>query len=167
MLFAAIPFLDRGRERRPWRRPIVVAGFSIFVACYAGLGAASYHDDAKDLNVAAQLARQKQAEINYMRQPFQPESSSPSSIVPMPVDPLASKGATIFAAQPCRRCHGNRGEGTDAAPALIGVGQKYSTDGLAYLLHHRTPEMIQGGMPPVDLNEADTNALVAYLRSLK
>ena len=33
--FAAIPFLDRGRERRPWRRPVVVAGFTIFVPCYA------------------------------------------------------------------------------------------------------------------------------------
>jgi hypothetical protein len=27
--------------------------------------------------------------------------------------------------------------------------------------------MIQGGMPPVNLDKADTDALVAYLRSLK
>src|SRR5215813_3159852 len=73
-IFAAIPFLDRGRERRPWRRPVVVAGFTIFAGCYAALGAISYHQDTTDLVVAAQLARQKQAEIDYMRQPFQPES---------------------------------------------------------------------------------------------
>jgi mono/diheme cytochrome c family protein len=53
------------------------------------------------------------------------------------------------------------------APQLIGVGQKYSSDKLAFLLHHRTPKMIEGGMPPVDLDQADTDALVAYLRSLK
>jgi hypothetical protein len=35
------------------------------------------------------------------------------------------------------------------------------------LLHHRTPEMIDGGMPLVDLDQAETTALVAYLRSLK
>lgn len=170
LLFAAIPFLDRGRERRPWRRPVVVAGFAIFVGCYAGLGALSYRDDTKDLNVARQLARQKQAEIDYMRQPFQPESFSPTAPAAAAVaaaDPLIAKGATIFAAQPCGSCHGDRGEGTDIAPKLIGVGQKYSSDSLTFLLHHRTPKMIEGGMPPVDLNPADTAALVAYLRSLK
>jgi ubiquinol-cytochrome c reductase cytochrome b subunit len=171
LLFAAIPFLDRGRERRPWRRPVVVAGFALFVGCYAGFGALSYHDDAKDLNVARQLARQKQAEIDYMRQPFQTEPSTPAAAqapaVAAPADPLVAKGATIFAAQPCGSCHGDSGEGTDLAPKLIGVGQKYSSDRLAYLLHHRTPKMIEGGMPPVDLNPADTTALVAYLRSLK
>jgi ubiquinol-cytochrome c reductase cytochrome b subunit len=168
LLFAAIPFFDRGRERRPWRRPIVVAGFSMFVACYAGLGALSYHDDASDPNVAAQLARQRSAEIRYMHQPFQPEaSSSPPPAAPVSADPLIAKGAAIFAAGPCRDCHGVRAEGTDKAPSLIGVGQKYSADRLTYLLHHRTPEMIDGGMPPVDLDQGQTAALVAYLRSLK
>jgi mono/diheme cytochrome c family protein len=140
------------------------------VVCYAGLGALSYHDDAKDLNVARQLARQKQAEVNYMRQPFQADPSSPAAparAAAAPVDPLVAKGATIFAAQPCGSCHGDSGEGSDIAPKLIGVGQKYTPDRLAYLLHHRTPKMIEGGMPPVDLNPADTTALVAYLCSLK
>jgi ubiquinol-cytochrome c reductase cytochrome b subunit len=170
LLFAAIPFLDRGRERRPWRRPVVVAGFAIFVGCYAALGAFSYRDDTKDLNVARQLARQQQAEIDYMRQPFQAEPSTaaaPAAAAVAAADPLIAKGATIFAAQPCGSCHGDRGEGTDIAPKLIGVGQKYSSDSLTFLLHHRTPKMIEGGMPSVDLNPADTTALVAYLRSLK
>jgi len=169
-LFAAIPFLDRGRERRPWRRPVVVAGFTMFVACYAGLGALSYHDDAKDPNVAAQLARQTHAEITYMRQPFQVEAApSAAAVAPAPVsaDPLIAKGATIFAAGPCGSCHGARAEGTDKGPTLVGVGQKYSADSLAFVLHHRTPDMIDGGMPPVDLDQPSTAALVAYLRSLK
>jgi ubiquinol-cytochrome c reductase cytochrome b subunit len=174
LLFAAIPFLDRGRDRRPWGRPVIVAGFAMFVLCYAGLGVLSYRDDTQDRNVAAQMARQKQAEIDYMNQPFQPQSSSaaPASAstaaaAPETLDPLAAKGAAIFAVQPCSGCHGNKGEGTAVAPALIGVGQKYPSDHLAFLLHHRTPKMIAGGMPPVDLNQADTDALVAYLRSLK
>jgi ubiquinol-cytochrome c reductase cytochrome b subunit len=169
LLFAAIPFIDRGRDRRPWRRPVIVAGFAMFVLCYAGLGAMSYRDDAQDKNVAAQLAHQRQAEIDYMNQPFQPQSSSPAAAPAAAVvlDPLAAKGAAIFAAQPCGGCHGDKGEGTAVAPALIGVGQKYSSDQLAFLLHHRTAKMIAGGMPSVDLNQADTDALVAYLRSLK
>jgi ubiquinol-cytochrome c reductase cytochrome b subunit len=169
LLFSAIPFLDRGRERRPWRRPVVVAGFAIFVVCYSSLGALSYHDDTRDLNVAAQLARQRRAEIDYMRLPFRPLSTPSSVPIPAPtnVDPVISKGAAIFAAGPCGSCHGNRGEGTARAPSLIGVGEIYSSDRLSYVLHHRTPDMIQGGMPPVNLDKADTDALVAYLRSLK
>ena len=168
-LFAAMPFLDCGRERRPWRRPVVVAGFAMFIVVYAGLGALSYRDDTRDLNVAAQLGRQKQAEIDYMRQPFQIQSQTPNTIPAalITADPLVVKGAAIFAAQPCGGCHGNKGAGTAAAPALIGVGQKYSADRLSFLLHHRTPKMIQGGMPPVDLSQADTDALVAYMRNLK
>jgi ubiquinol-cytochrome c reductase cytochrome b subunit len=168
LLFAAIPFIDRGRERRPWRRPVVVAGFAMFVLCYAGLGALSYRDDTSDSNVAAQLARQKQAESDYMRQPFQPESSPSVAKAPQPTaDPLVARGSAIFEAQPCSGCHGDKGEGTSVAPALIGVGQKYSPDQLSFLLHHRTPKMIEGGMPRVDLNKEDTDALVAYLRNLK
>jgi mono/diheme cytochrome c family protein len=169
LMFAAIPFIDRGRERRPWRRPIVVGGFAIFAACYAFLGVISYHLDATDPVVAAQLGRQQQAEIDFMRQPFEPESPSASSRkeVGAPANPLVAKGAAIFAAQPCGGCHGDKGEGTAGAPQLVGVGQKYSPDRLAYLLHHRTQKMIDGGMPPVNLNQADTEALVAYLRSLK
>ena len=171
LVFAAIPFLDRGRERRPWRRPVVVTGFAFFVACYAGLGAMSAHEDARDAIVAAQLARQKQAEIDFMREPFEPE---PSNLTPAaakaPVasaDPLIARGAAIFAAGPCTDCHGDHAQGTDVAPRLIGVGNKFSADRLAFLLHHRTQKMIDGGMPPVNLDQAHTEALVAYLRSLK
>jgi mono/diheme cytochrome c family protein len=100
-----------------------------------------------------------------MRRPFQPQAAS--SPAPAAVDPLVAKGAAIFAARPCGDCHGEGGVGTPAAPALIGISEKYSSDRLAFLLHHRTPKMIEGEMPPVDLNQADTAALVAYLRSLK
>lgn len=171
VIFAAIPFIDRGRERRPWRRPVVVGGFAMFAACYAALGAVSYHMDSTDPIVAAQLGRQKQAEIDFMREPFKPESppstAAGNGAAAVPADPLVAKGATIFAAGPCSSCHGTRGEGTAAAPALIGIGTKFDANGLAYLLHHPTADMTDGGMPKITLNEADTKALVAYLRSLK
>jgi len=169
LIFAAIPFLDRGRERRPWRRPVVVGGFAMFAACYAALGAMSYHVDATDPIIAKQLAHQKQDEIDFMRQPFEPESPAPSQggASTALADPLVAKGATIFAAGPCRSCHGDKGQGSAVAPRLIGVGRKFDANGLAYLLHHPTADMIDGGMPTITLNQADTAALVAYLRSLK
>jgi mono/diheme cytochrome c family protein len=110
--------------------------------------------------------------MTYMGQPFQPEAAS-SAAAAAPVlaavssDPLIAKGATVFAAGPCGSCHGTRAEGTDKGPTLIGVDKKYTADSLAFVLHHRTPDMIDGGMPEVDLDQASTAALVAYLRSLK
>ena len=168
LLFAAIPFLDRGRERRPWRRPVVVASFVIFIGSYVALGVASHRDDASDPSVASQLALQNQAEINYMRQPFQAQATSGTTSAALATsNPLVTKGATIYEAQSCSACHGENGTGTAAAPALVGIDRKYSADQLAHLLHHFSPKMVQGGMPAVDLDPADTDALVAYLRSLK
>jgi quinol-cytochrome oxidoreductase complex cytochrome b subunit len=34
VIFAALPFLDRRLERRPWRRPIVVGAFLLFLIAY-------------------------------------------------------------------------------------------------------------------------------------
>lgn len=83
------------------------------------------------------------------------------------IEPLATKGAAIFAAQLCGSCHGDEGGGADIAPKLIDVEQKYSPERLASLLHHRMPKMIEDGMSPVDLNPTDIAALVAHLGSLK
>src|SRR5262249_36064128 len=96
-------------------------------------------------------------------------SSAPSTAaaVPTNVDPLITKGAAIYAAGPCGSCHGNRAEGTSKAPSLIGVGGTYSADRLSFFFHQRAPDMIDGGMPPVNLDKSDTDALVAFLRSLK
>src|SRR6266581_6887719 len=45
LIFAAVPFLDRRLERRPWRRPISVGAFLLFLLAYTSLGVASYRDD--------------------------------------------------------------------------------------------------------------------------
>ena len=104
-----------------------------------------------------------------MHKPFEPELSS-SSLVAANValaDPLAAKGKTIFEAHTCDACHGDGGVGTVAAPALIGVGAKYSSDQLAELLKHPNAKMTAGGMPAVDPPPDDLKALIAYLESLK
>jgi len=134
-----------------------------------GLGLRSEYLDKHDPSVAQQLTKQDQEEKEYMRKPFEPELSSASLAAANVAlaDPLAAKGKTIFEAQSCNACHGDGGIGTAAAPALIGVGAKFSPDQLANLLHHPTAKMTAGGMPAVDLPDPDLKALIAYLQSLK
>ncbi len=57
-----LPFMDRGLERRPWRRPIPVGGVFIVLIGLLWLGMTSRLDDSRDPIVAAQLAQQTQGE---------------------------------------------------------------------------------------------------------
>ena len=57
--------------------------------------------------------------------------------------------------------------GTAAAPKLIGVGKKFDSAKLESLLKLPNSAMQLGGMEAVDLKQADLDALVNYLQSLK
>jgi cytochrome c553 len=81
-------------------------------------------------------------------------------------DPRILKGHALFEANSCNSCHGDHGEGTPAAGALTGVGQKYTDAQLIALLHTPDAKMTNGGMTPVDLKEDDLAALAEYVRQL-
>jgi ubiquinol-cytochrome c reductase cytochrome b subunit len=63
--------------------------------------------------------------------------------------------------------HGDGGVGTAAAPALVGIGAKFSSEQLAELFKHPTAKMTARGMPPVDLSPDDLKSLIAFVESLK
>jgi ubiquinol-cytochrome c reductase cytochrome b subunit len=166
----ALPFLDRSIERRPWKRPIAMTAYAFVLLALFGLGFRSQYLDAHDPGVAQQLAKQKAEEDEYARKPFEPELSSASLVAENVAlaDPLAAKGKTIFEARSCNACHGDGGVGTAAAPGLIGVGAKFTSDQLAEVLKHPTAKMTAGGMPSsADLPADDLKALIAYVVSLK
>jgi ubiquinol-cytochrome c reductase cytochrome b subunit len=165
----ALPFLDRSVERRPWKRPAAMGAYVFVMVALVGLALRSQYQDRRDPGVAQQLAKQRSEEDEYARKPFEPELSSASLAAANVAlaDPLAAKGKTVFEAQSCNACHGDAGVGTAAAPALIGIGKKFSPDQLAELLKHPTAKMTAGGMPPVDLPPDDLKALIAYVESLK
>lgn len=165
----ALPFLDRGIERRPWKRPVAMGAYAFVMCTLVGLGLRSEYLDKHDPAVARQRDKQVNDEKAYMHEPFQPELSAASlaSANVKLADPLIAKGKTIFEAQSCNACHGDAGVGTAAAPALIGVSAKYSSDQLAVVLKHPTAKMTAGGMPAVDLPANDEKTLIAYVESLK
>ena len=165
----ALPFLDRGVERRPWKRPVAMAAYLFVICALLGLGLRSKYLDHHDPAVAQQLAKQKAEEVAYMNKPFEPELSSASLAAANAAlaDPLAAKGKVIFESLYCTACHGEEGVGTAAGPALIGVSAKFSTEQMTEILRHPTSKMKAGGMPTPDLSPDDMKALVAYIASLK
>jgi ubiquinol-cytochrome c reductase cytochrome b subunit len=165
----ALPFLDRGLERRPWKRPVAMGAYVFVLFVLVALGLRSQYVDKRDPAVAQQLAKQSAEEQDFMLKPFEPELSSASlaaSNVAL-ADPLAAKGKAIFEAQSCNACHGDGGVGTAAGPSLAGVTAKFSPDGVTQLLKHPTDKMTAGGMPTVEVPEEDLKALIAYLGSIK
>jgi ubiquinol-cytochrome c reductase cytochrome b subunit len=168
VLFAAVPFLDRSLERRPWKRPIVIGSFALFLIGYLALGFASYHDDYSDPGMAAQMHKQDDDALRFMKEPFIPESAAGSAAAALvAADPKVLKGQALYEAGSCNSCHGDRGVGTAAAPALTGVSQKYTDAQLIAVLHVPNAKMTNGGMTPVDLKPDDLESLADYLKQLR
>jgi mono/diheme cytochrome c family protein len=135
------------------------------------LGVKSRLDDARNPEVAAQMALQHKQELDYSRTPFEPlvETSGGSTLRQVtsgPSGPSVAQGRSLFSANGCSSCHGDKGTGTRLAPALVGVTGKYPHDQLLGLLRNPNPAMRAGGMPAVSLSADDTNALLDYLATL-
>jgi ubiquinol-cytochrome c reductase cytochrome b subunit len=191
VLMFLLPFMDRGPERRPWRRPIPVGGVFMVLGGLLWLGLTSHLNDSRDPAVATQLAQQNQEENAYSLAAFQPYAASSSSgaagspplnaaaAQPAPagtgtsVAPSAGGGSpakampgeTIYQAQGCTACHGVGGTGTTKGPDLTKLGPSMTPAALTNVLQHPTDRMHAGGMPPVQATGADLSALVAYVRS--
>ena len=167
LIFAGAPFLDRRLERRPWRRPISVGAFFLFLIAYTSLGIASYRDDYRDPGMAAQMRQQDADAKAFMQAPFVPEVAAGSvSAALASADPKVLKGQALFQAQSCNSCHGEAGVGTAAAGPLTSIGKKFTDAQLIALLQSPNSTMTNGGMTPVALKPDDLEALAAYLDQL-
>jgi len=184
--------MDRGFERRPWRRPIPVGGVFIVLGGLVWLGMTSHLEDSRDAAVAAQLAQQSQQESAFSHAAFQPYAalSLAAAAEAPPLDALvrakaaegtvapsrstvaasspvtAMPGEKIYQAAGCATCHGVGGSGTSKGPDLTQLSRAMTPAALTNVLQHPTDRMHAGGMPPVQATGTDLKALVAYLQSL-
>ena len=162
-----LPFMDRGLERRPWRRPIPVGGVLIILVGLLWLGMTSRLDDSRDATVAAQLAEQDQQEHAYFYSAFKPYSTpSPSvAVASTSEDPTVAQGKGIFDSHGCSGCHGESGGGA-IGPSLKHITAQYPPAQLTALLKAPRANMTAAGMVPLTLDSGQMTALVSYLGSL-
>ena len=165
-LMFLLPFMDRGLERRPWRRPIPVGGVFIVLGGLLWLGLTSHLEDSRDAAVTTQLAQQDQQENAYSLAAFQPYSASSASDAAglPPLDAAAAQGKTVFDAR-CSSCHGVGGVG-GRGPALTQIASHYQPAQLTALLRAPTAKMTAAGMVAVAVSGNDMTALVSYLTGL-
>ncbi len=167
MVFFLLPFIDRGLERKPWRRPIPALAVSIVVLGMVYLGVKSRYEDRHDPAIANQLSVQEEQEKTYTATSFEPfiESNDVpgTSTSSESANPQVAVGKGIFITRGCTACHGIGGIGTAAAPSLVSVTHKFSETNLIAMLHNPTPRMRAGRMPSVDAPPNEMSALVAFL----
>ncbi len=85
----------------------------------------------------------------------------------VPLSPLAMRGAQVFQHFSCETCHGAGGlRGTAAAPGLAGTASMLPAATLENLLRHHSTQMIQGNMPPTNMNAQDLKSVIAYIRAM-
>ncbi len=167
ILFVTVPFTDRKRDRRPWRRGLAVGLFGIVFTGLVYLGGLSYYQDNQDHSIHMELANEALETQRYMKEPFKPAlvggvPSAPAA----PANPLVGKGKKVFEAHACSACHGEGGVGTPMAPRLVGIGAKFTPPQLQNLFEHPTAKMDAGGMPHFQFSPDQMKSLLAYLDSL-
>jgi ubiquinol-cytochrome c reductase cytochrome b subunit len=168
ILFVTVPFTDRKRERRPWRRGLAVGAFGIVFTGLVYLGGLSYYQDHQNKSIHLELANEAFETDQYMKQPFRPALVGGTPPAPAaPANPLIAQGKKVFDSHACSACHGEGGVGTPMAPQLTGIGGKFAPQQLQDLFQHPTAKMDAGGMPHFQFTPEEMKALIAYLDSLK
>jgi len=164
-LLLGIPFLDRSPERRPRRRLLPVLGLALVGVGVVSLGFQSAWEDRRDPAVHAKLAAQEAAEEEYNRAPFEPRELAPAgaAAVAAKLSPAAAKGALLFENEGCSGCHGASGHGAGGLIPLDGIGSQPAA-ALQALLRKPQGKMVEGGMEPSRLSDAELAQLVAFLR---
>jgi ubiquinol-cytochrome c reductase cytochrome b subunit len=108
LLFLLLPFIDRTPERNPARRPVAVAGFSIFVAWVATMAIVGHYSHPGVTGSLPAEASKTQGS----------SASLPPANPPTQVSGSVNRGAQLFNTLGCIGCHKIEGRGGAVGPKL-------------------------------------------------
>ncbi|MEX1030596.1 MAG: c-type cytochrome [Paenibacillaceae bacterium] len=122
------PFLDTGKERRFYRRPIAstLMIFSIIAVFYLTITAwTHYQNELVARGITPEhFLKEEEVMASKGKPPEAPKADPKSLAIVAEDDP----GATIYQKATCVACHGDSLKGAGSIPPLRGVGDKYSQD---------------------------------------
>lgn len=131
LMFGALiltPFLDRGKERRFYKRPIASTLVLLTVAAIFHLTYVSWAHYQNELEVQGITPEHiERANLIKAGEPV-PGQTGGSQVAAIPIVDEDHDGFQIYQKASCVSCHANDLSGTNFAPALLGVGDKYDRD---------------------------------------
>lgn len=165
------PFLDTGKERRFYRRPVASALMLLSVAAVVYLTIVSWAHYQHELEVQGVTPEhiERAALLEAGQQPRGVERPSQQESIAI-VD-KDDAGHEIYQRATCVSCHGQGLEGMPTAgfPALLGIGDKYTEEELMDIIKNGVGSMqaqydmnIQQG-----LTDDEMNTLVSWLTKQK
>jgi len=143
-LLLLLPWLDRGIQRNPFRRPWLSGSVFCLVLLAGAFTLIPVLDDLHDKKAQARVDR----------------------ILPTLSPPLRA-GRAIYERHTCDLCHGIDGSGRPSGPTLFGLKTRRSAEFIA--AHIRNPQQHnpRSTMPRSQLSDADLDLLVKYLSALE
>lgn len=143
-----VPFISRGGERAPSRRPV---GMLAVVVIWTTLGVLTYQGDTSPWSPVMDAWRSDPIPEDIVKR------STPAEL----------QGALVFQNKNCRNCHALQGSGGKRGPDLTNVGARLTRDQLIDQVSNGTPG--GGNMPAYgkQVAPAEMNALADFLASLR
>ncbi len=140
LLLVLVPFLSRGSERRPLRRP---AGMATVAVLLAGIAVLTYRGA-----VSTPPARVEEHGIVLTS--------------------VELRGKQLVAQQGCQSCHVINGQGERKGPPLDGVGQRMTAADIHFFMERPTAFNPRASMKPLipPLSHEDVEAITQYLLTL-
>lgn len=164
-----VPFLDTGKERRWYKRPITSAIMIVSLIATIYLTKVSWDHYQHELKLKNITPEHIVREIELEEKAKSGETSSggdKKDVEVSIVDPQGD-GAKIYAKLSCVSCHGTDLKGNTSAgiPALLGVGDMLTQDEIAGILKNGKNAMPAGQADSLSKEEFDT--LTAWLAAQK
>jgi len=166
------PFLDTGKERRFYKRPIAsTLMFLSLLACIhlTVVSWTHYQQELKDKNIIPEHIKREQEreEAKKAGQPSGGTTPKPGAVQIVAQD---EPGYDIYQKATCVNCHAKDMKGVSGMPALRGIGDKYSKDEIMNIIKNGKPPSM---MPQYDdnlkkgLTDADLDTLATWLAKQK
>lgn len=173
LMFGALmlaPFLDTGKERRFYRRPIASTLMFLGLLAVIYLTKVSWSHYQEELAiknmVPEHIEREEKArEAAEKGQPAPNKNKNQEIALVAPDDPAKELMKTAT----CLSCHGDNLKGGNGFPSLRGIGDKLTKDDILGIIHNG-----QGGMPAMTetakgkgLTDADIEKMADWLSKQK
>ena len=164
------PFLDKGPERRFYKRPIASTLMFLSLIAVIHLTVVSwthYQQELKDRNIIPEHIKRAQ-EMEKNRQAGGGGAKKPAGVAPIVAQD--EPGYEIYQKATCVNCHAKDLKGVSGMPSLRGIGDKYDKDQIMDIIKNGKPP---GMMAQYDenlkkgLTDADMNTLAEWLAKQK